>query len=179
MSRQQPGSVTNAIRALVGLVVLSGVTALLTIVFRDDLVRSWADGNDAAREILEQGGLDALNESSLHVPAFVPVAIVLFIVFAALVGVLLMFFRDGHDWARLSLGVLVVCAGLASASSLRTDPPTVFLVVSALSIVLDLVLLVLLWHPDTSAYLRGAWLVAHPGSIESTEPTDPGPSGSS
>jgi hypothetical protein len=176
MSRQQPGSVTNATRALVGLVALSGVTALLTIVFRDDLVRSWADGNDAAREILEQGGLDALDESSLHVPAFVPVAIVLFIVFAGLVGVLLMFFRDGHEWARLSLSVLVLFTALASLSSLRTDPPTVFLVVSAVSIALDLALLVLLWHRDTSAYLRGAWLAAHPVAAGAS---GPGSSGSS
>jgi hypothetical protein len=173
MSRQQPGSVTNAIRLLMGLVALSGLTVLLTILLRDDLVRSWADGNEAAREILQQGGLDALDQSSIHVPAFVPVAVVMFVVFALLVGVLVMFFRDGHDWARLSLGALVLFTAVGWLAWLRTGPPAPFVVISVLSIVLDLVLLVFLWHRDTSAFIRGAWLAAHPESAESADPADP------
>lgn len=162
MSRQQPGSVTNAIRVLVGLVALSGVTALLTAVFRDDLVRSWADGNATAREILDQGGLVALDQSQLSPPAFVPVAIVLFVVFACLAGVLVMFFRDGHNWARVSLSALVVFTAIGSLAGISSAPPILFQVLSVASILLDLVLLAFLWHRDTSTYLRGAWLAAHP-----------------
>jgi hypothetical protein len=155
MSRQQPGSVTNAIRVLVALVALSGLTALLTVVFRDELVRSWAEGNETE-----------LATSSLSPPAFVPVAIVLFVVFACLAGVLIMFFRDGHNWARISLSGLVAFTALASMASLRTGPPPLFLVLSLLTILLDLLLLVFLWHRDSSAYLRGAWLAAHPEASE-------------
>lgn len=180
MSRQQPGSVTNAIRALLGLIALSGLTAVLTFVLRDDLVRSWADGNEAAREVIEQGGLTALDESSIHVPAFVPVAVVLFVVFAMLAGVLIMFFRDGHSWARLSLSALVVFTALGSLAGLRIDPPPAFLVLSALSIVQALLVLVFLWHKDTSAFIRGAWLVSHPESAGTTGPAGPaGPAGPS
>jgi hypothetical protein len=39
MSRHQPRSLTNAILAVWGLVALSGLTALLTVVLRDELVR--------------------------------------------------------------------------------------------------------------------------------------------
>ncbi len=179
MSRQQPGSVTNAIRVLGGLVALSGLTALLTVVLRDELVRSWADGHATAREIMARGGLEALDKSSITPPAFVPVAIVLFFVFAALAGVLVMFFRDGHNWARLSLSALVVFMGMASLAALRTGPPTPFLVLSAVSIVLDLALLVCLWHKDTTAYIQGAWLASHPESSDSSGSSSSGSSGSS
>jgi hypothetical protein len=158
MSRQQPGSVTNAIRVLVGLVVLSGLTALLTVVFRDELVRTWAEGNKTE-----------IATSSLSPPAFVPVAIVLFVVFACLAGVLIMFFRDGHNWARISLSGLVLFTALASLAGLRTSPPPLFLVLSALTILLDLLLLVFLWHRDSSTYLRGAWLASHAEISEAPE----------
>ncbi|MCW2842459.1 MAG: hypothetical protein JWN22_375 [Nocardioides sp.] len=161
MSRQQPGSVTNAIRVLVGLVVLSGLTALLTVIFRAELVRSWAEGNETE-----------IATSSLSPPAFVPVAIVLFVVFACLAGVLIMFFRDGHGWARVSLSGLVVFTALASLAGLRTSPPPLFLALSVLTILMDLLLLVFLWHRDSGTYLRGAWLAAHPETSETSESSE-------
>lgn len=155
MSRQQPGSVTNAVRLLVGLVALSGLTAVLTIVFRDELIRVWANGQR------DTGSVKPLD--------FVPVVIVLFVVFAALAGVLVMFIRDGHNWARLSLSALVVFTAVGSLAGLRTSPPTLFVVLSALSIVLGLLLLVFLWHRDTNAYIRGAWLASRPDSSASPD----------
>ncbi|MBB6626362.1 hypothetical protein H5V45_03410 [Nocardioides sp. KIGAM211] len=160
MARQQPGSVTNAVRVLVALIALTVLTALLTVVLHDELVRSWAAGR-------ADGGVD------VQPPAFTPVAIVLCIVFAALAGVLIMFVRDGHGWARISLAALVVFIGIGSLAILRTDPPPVFLVISVVSVLLDLALLVLLWHRDSSAYMRGAWLSSHPdeaGLDSSTAP---------
>lgn len=147
MDRQQPRSVTNAARALVALIVLTVITALLTLFLHDELVSSWAAGR-------ADGGVD------VQAPEFTPVAIVLCIVFAALSGVLMMFVRDGHGWARLSLSALIVFVGFGSLALLRTDPPAVFLVIALASVVLDLALLVCLWHPDSRAYVRGAWLAA-------------------
>ena len=66
MSRQQPHSLTNAIRAVWGLVALSGLTALLTVVFRDELVSRWEAGRP--------------DIGTVQPPEFVPVAIVLFII---------------------------------------------------------------------------------------------------
>ena len=154
MSRRQPRSLTNAIRAVWGLVALSGLTALLTVVLRDELISRWEAGRP--------------DVGSVQPPEFVPVAIVLFIVFAALAGVLVMFVRDGHGWARLSLSVLVVFMGVATLAGLRTDPPVLFLVLALVFLVLDAVLLFFLWQRDTSTYIRGAWLASHEGSAGSS-----------
>jgi hypothetical protein len=147
MSRQLPGSVTKAIWVLLGLVVLSGLSALLTVVLRDELVSSWASGRS--------------DTSTVKPPEFVPVAIVLFVVFALLAGVLSVFLRGGHNWARLSLTGLVAFMGLATLAGLRTNPPTLFLALSVVSVLLDLALLFFLWHRDTNAFIRGVWLDSH------------------
>jgi hypothetical protein len=150
MSRQQPRSVSGATWTLGGLVALSGLTALLTVFMRDDLVRAWATGHP--------------DETGVKPPSFVPVAIVLFVVFALLAGVLLVFFRHGHNWARLSLTGLVAFMAIATLAGLRTGPPALFLVVSLVAVVLDVALLFFLWHRDTSAYIRNAWLASHSGT---------------
>jgi hypothetical protein len=154
MKRQQPRSVTNAVWFLVGLVVLSGLTALLTVLLRDELVRSWTLGHP--------------DTGTVQPPQFIPVAIVLFFVFAALAGVLLMFLLDGHSWARVALTGFALFLAVTTLAGLRADPPPLFLVVSALAVVLEVGLLACLWHRDTGAYIRGAWLASHP------ESTDPG-----
>lgn len=147
MSRQQPGSVSRATWVLLGLVALSALTAVLTVVMRDDLVRSWADGR--------------VDTGTVRPPEFVPVAIVLFFVFAALAGVLIAFLRGGHNWARLSLTGLVAFMGLATLAGLRTNPPVLFFGLSIVSVALDLALLFFLWHRDTNAFIRGVWLDTH------------------
>jgi len=154
---ERPESVTRATQVLTALVTLSGLTALLTVFLRDDLVRSWAEGHRTARAIVRDGGLDALEQSSITPPAFVPVAIVLFVVFAALAWVLVVFIRAGHEWARLTLAGAVVLMAIATGGGMRTSPPTVFLVLSWMSIVLEAVLLFFLAHRDTTAYIRGTW----------------------
>jgi hypothetical protein len=153
MSRQQPRSVSGAIWVLGGLVALSGLTALLTVLFRDDMVRAWATGHP--------------DETGVKAPSFVPVAIVLFVVFALLAGVLTMFFLSGHNWARLALTGLAAFMAIATLAGLRTGPPAVFVVVSVVAVVLDAALVFFLWHRDTSAYIRDLRLGAHsdtPGS---------------
>ena len=60
MGRRRPSAVTNAIRAQWVLVAVSGVATLTAFLMRDDLLRAWAESNSAARDILEQGGLEAL-----------------------------------------------------------------------------------------------------------------------
>lgn len=154
MKGQVPGSVTTAIWLLRAVVAWSGLTALLTYVFRDDLVLAWARGNRAAQAILDEGGLAALRESSINIPNFVPLAIVLFIVFAGLTAVLVVFFRGGHAWARLAITALVVFVAFSTAVGLGRDLPGLFVGLSAVALALNVVLLVFLWHKDTSDYLR-------------------------
>ena len=87
-------SVSNAIRVQWALVSASAVLALLTVVMREDLLRDWAES---------RGGLEFVQESQLSLPSFAPVAVVSFVVYAALAWVLVVMFRHGHGWARWSL----------------------------------------------------------------------------
>jgi hypothetical protein len=144
MGRQRPGSVTSAIRAQLALVGVAGLTTLLTIVERDELVRAWS----------------ARHPTGIDPPAYVPVAVVLFITFGLLAAVLMVFFRGGHGSARVALTVLAGFFMLAMIAVLRLDPPILFLVLAVISALLDLVLIFFLWHRDTSEFLRGASLAA-------------------
>jgi hypothetical protein len=88
------------------------------------------------------------------------VAVVLFITFALLAAVLVVFFRGGHGSARVALTVLAGLLLLAMVAVLRLDPPVLFVVLAVISALLDLVLVYFLWHKDTSEFLRGAALAA-------------------
>jgi hypothetical protein len=144
MGRQRPASVTNAIRVQGLLVLVGALTTVLTAVREDDLIASWA----------------AKQPPGAQPPAIVPVVVVLFVTFALLIGVLLVFFHEGHPSARLSLTGIALFFLFAAFVIYRLDPPTLFVLLSVVSALLDLVLLWFLWHPDTNAYVRGAELAA-------------------
>jgi hypothetical protein len=154
MSGQLPTSVTRASQVLYALLALGAVVALLTVVREDSLVRSWADDNASVKDLYRTGGLDAVRASSVHIPAFAPVAVVLYVVVAGLAWILGAFFRAGHGWARACLAVLLAFTAIGTAAALRTGPPLLFVVLAVAALLLEALLLVLLLHPDTSAYLR-------------------------
>ncbi len=162
MGRQWPASMVYAQRALGALVGLMGLGTVLTVLLEDDLIRAWAERNPGAREIIESGGIDALRASSISIPAFVPVVVVMFIVMLGLLGVLRVFFREGYEWARLSLAAVSLLIGLgAGLIAFREDPPAVFVVLCVVTILVDVAFLALLAHPDTTEFVRGAWLTHH------------------
>jgi hypothetical protein len=162
MGRQWPGSVVNAMHCLTALAVLMGVGTVLTIVLQDDLIEAWAEGNPGAREILREGGVEALKSSSISLPAFVPVVVVMFIVLLGLLAVLRVFLREGYEWARISLASVALLIGLAAGLiAFRESPPAVFVVLCVVSLAVDLAFLGLLAHPDTTEFIRGSWLVHH------------------
>src|SRR5690242_1714088 len=124
MGRQWPSSVVNAQRALGVLVALMALATVLTWLLEDELIEAWARRSAAGREILAEGGIDALRASSLSLPAFIPVVVVMFVVLVALIGVLRVFFREGYEWARLGLAGVAVVTGLAAGLiAFREDPP--------------------------------------------------------
>ena len=138
MNPQRPAVVTGATWLAVAAVAMTGLTALMTVVFKDELVRAWAaDRSDAG---------------AVEPPAFVPVAITMFVVVALLAVVLLSFFREGHNWARILLSALVVMVGIATFAILRTNPPPLFLAVAIVSLLVDLAAVVALWHKETRAF---------------------------
>lgn len=158
MMPEVPASVTRAIWLLRAVVAWAGLTALLTYVFSDQLVRAWAEGNETARVILQEGGLEAVKENSKAIPRFAPVAIVMFVVFAAMAGVLVVFFRAGHGWARMTLTLMVVFMLFSTAAGLRRDPPGFFVALSVVALLLSAALLFYLWHKDTSTYLKAPYV---------------------
>ena len=133
-----PASVRTAVRLVWTVVALAGITTLLTVVLRDQLVEDRSEGEAA----------------DLTPLAFVPVAVTLFFVVAAFAWVLVVFFRHGHGWARWVLTALVVFACFASVQGLGRGLPMALAAVTTVTMVVCLVLLVFLFHKDTGAFLR-------------------------
>lgn len=158
MDRGLPGSVELAIRAAWGLIAVIALTVGLMAVFYDDVIGSWARRHEGAREAFAQGGRQGLERAGFVPPAFLPVAAAMLVVTAMLVWVLTVFFREGHRWGQLGLSGLVAVGVFASVVlGLLLDPPPVFVVVAVISLLVEGVLLVALWHPDTLRYLAGPW----------------------
>ena len=151
--REMPRSITNAVRSVGALIVVSAAAVLVTWLQIEEVIRSWAKGNSSAQEILVSGGMVTLRDS-LIVPKFVPLALVSFVVFAVLLGVLTAFLVDGHGWSRLVLTATSLFGVLVSGLGLNHDLPTALVVVSALFLGLCLALIFFLWRKDSSVYLR-------------------------
>ena len=159
MGRQRPGSVTTAIRVQAVLVGVSAVGTGLVALLRDDLIQRWAESH---------GGLDAVEQSQIPPPAFVPVAAVSFVVYALLVWVLASLFGKGHPWARFALAATAVAFLFALLVIYRADPPALLLAVGAVAVALNALLLGLLAHRDTGEFIRGAQLAE--ARADSTSP---------
>ena len=81
------------------------------------------------------------------------------VVAAILVWVLTAFFREGHRWGQLGLTGLVLVAMFASvALGFLLRPPPVFVLLAVLSLVVEGVVVVCLWHRDTLGHLAGPWV---------------------
>lgn len=153
---ERPGSVTYAIRMHVGLIVIAAVSALLTIFLNDTLIRSWAEGRPDMRRVLETQGLEAIKDGAVRPPAFIAPSLTLFVVIALLLWMLLLFFANGNGWARLALTALLFFAAVATIAAIRTAPPAIFVVLMIASMVVEVIAVAYLWHPDTNRFLRRA-----------------------
>lgn len=137
---QHPTSVSRAVQLLLGLVAAGFVVTVLVVIFRDDLDEAWSAGHPA--------------DSAIKPLEFVPVVIVLYVTLALLTLTLIPFFRNRHNWARHSLVATVLMIALSTLAVLRTDPPTLFVVVCIAALLLEALILFYLWHRDTSRFMR-------------------------
>jgi hypothetical protein len=151
---ERPPSLILALRLLAVLVLLGAVTVVLIVLMQDSLIRAWAEGNPAAREILETRGLEAVKEGSVQPPHFIPVAITLYVVLAGLVAVLGVFLSNGFEWARLGITVLLFFSAVAGVAGLRVGQPLTFDVCTIVCLAFFAAVMVPLWHPDTTAYIH-------------------------
>lgn len=151
---ERPASLNLALRML-WLLVAAGFVAVLLIILRtDDLIRAWAMGNPAVKEVLETRGLKAVKEGSVAPPHFVPVAITLYVVVAGLVSVLGVFLRNGFEWARVGITVTLAFGIFASVGGFRVGQPVLFVVWACVCLVIVAALMVPMWHPATTAYIH-------------------------
>jgi hypothetical protein len=158
MSARHPASVTWATWLLTALVALGAVVTLLIVVLQDQLIRSWADGRKDMRRVLRTRGLDAVKNGEVHVPAFIPVALTLFVVVALLVWVLTAFLRGGFGWARIALTLTLFFLAVGTIAGLRTGAPATFMALSVASFPIEGAAVYFLWHKDTGSFLAGSWV---------------------
>lgn len=166
-----PRSVTLAVRGAWALVGVIGLTVVLMAVFYDEVVGSWANRHDGARQAFAQGGREGLARAGFVAPHFLPVAATMFVVVAMLVWVLAVFLRLGYRWGQIGLSALMICCGYVSiALGVVLEPPLVFVAVAVASLLVEGVTVVCLWHRDTLAHVAGPWLDGSadqtPGSVE-------------
>ncbi len=138
---EAPRALTWVTRSVLAMVVVGAATAVLVVVQREELLAAWTVGHPP--------------DSTIKPLAFVPVALVLFVVFVGSVLLMLAFLLGGHGWARYCLAAIVAFVALATVAALRTNPPAAFVLVSAIGLGVEVSTLALLWHPATSAFLRG------------------------
>jgi hypothetical protein len=150
----RPGSVTMAIRMHSLLIVVGAAAVALAVLLNDELIRSWAEGRADMRRVLETQGLEAVKNGNVQPPAFIAPSITLFVVVALLIWMLLLFFANGNGWARLALTALLFFAAVATVAGIRTDPPSIFVAILIGSMVVEVVAVAYLWHPDTNRFLR-------------------------
>lgn len=154
-----PRSLELAIRAAWGLVVVMAVLVVLLAVFSNDVIGAWASGHEGAREVFDQGGREGLERAGFAPPSFLPVAATMLVVGAMLVWVLAAVLRQGHRWGQLGLFALVLGSAYVSvALGFALAPPPVFVGVAVVSLLVEGVAAVCLWHPDTRCFLAGPWV---------------------
>ena len=153
-----PRSVELAIRATWALVLVMALLVVLLWVFQDEVIGAWASGHQGAREVFDQGGREGLKRAGFAPPSFVPVAATMLVVGALLVWVLAAVLRQGHRWGQLGLFALLLGSAYATvALGFVLAPPPVFVVVAVVSLLVEGVAMVCLWHPDTRGFLSGPW----------------------
>ncbi|UDY22500.1 hypothetical protein [Nocardioides sp. Kera G14] len=149
-----PRSLVIALRLVIAMVIAGGITVALVVIRHDDLIRVWAQGNPAVREVLAQRGLQAVKDGSITPPRFIPVGITEYVVLATLVCVLAVFLRNGFEWARIGITLLLFFTAVASFAGFRVGQPALFSVCTIVLMVMFVALMVPLWHPATSAYIH-------------------------
>jgi len=158
VDRRLPASVVLAIRGAWGLVGLIGLAVVLMAAFYNQVLASWAQRHAGAREAFAAGGRAGLEQASIVPPAFLPVGATMFVVAAMLVWVLAAFFRQGFRWGQVGLTAVVAgCIFSSIALGFRLEPPPEFVVVAVLSLLVEGVTLIALWHRDTREYIAGPW----------------------
>jgi hypothetical protein len=151
---ERPVELTRALQALAALVVVGGITVLFVVLFRDSLARAWAEGNPATRELLQTQGLDAVRRGTVKPPHFVAPAVTLYVTMLGLLWVLSRFLRNGFEWGRIGITVLLLASAVASVGAILTDPPALFVICTVVAMIAGVTSLVFMWLPPVTRYIH-------------------------
>jgi hypothetical protein len=154
MPSARPVSVLRVAQLVYSIIGLLAVAALLTFLLHDQLVRSWAKGNHAAQVLLREGGIPALERSTIHVPGFSALALTGCVIYAMLAWVLVSFFLGRHHWARWSLVAMMLFTTFVGGVGLSHPLPAAFVVVCVLGMLVALSAVVVLLRRDVTDFLR-------------------------
>ena len=167
---ERPVELTYALRALAALVVVGGLTVLFVVLFRDSLVEAWAEGNPATRDLLADGGIDAVLGGTVRPPHFVAPSITLYVVMLGLLWVLSAFLRNGFEWGRIGITALMLGSAVASIGAILTAPPLLFVICTVIAILVGATSLVLMWLPPVTHYIHPRAAIAPtPSPVPATE----------
>lgn len=151
---ERPVELTRALQALAALVVVGGITVLFVVLFRDSLARAWAEGNPATRHLLRTQGLAAVRAGTVKPPHFVAPAVTLYVVMLGLLWVLSQFLRNGFEWGRIGITLLLLGSAVASVGAILTDPPALFVVCTIVAMITGVTSLVFMWLPPVTRYIH-------------------------
>ncbi len=143
-----------ALRALTALVVIGGIAVVFVIVFHDSLIRAWAETNPSVRHLLHTQGLEAVKHGVVRPPHLVAPAITFFVVIAGLLWVMAMFLRNGFEWSRIGITVLLLFSCFANVGAIRTSLPALFVVCSIVAMAVGATAIVLMWLPSSTRYIH-------------------------
>lgn len=148
-----PPMVGLALRAALAQMVVMAFATVATYFLRDTLEDAWL----TSRALSTGQTIDAVRESSVEAPHFFPVALTMFVTYVLLALVLVVMVRVGARWALYSLTALVVMSGLMQIV-VGTTPgaPTLIMLLTAASVALHGLTVLLLWHPANAGFFRNA-----------------------
>ena len=154
MAQSRPASVRRVVALVYAMLGLLAVGTALTFVYHEQLILSWAEGNEAAQTIVRDGGIEALERSAIHVPGFSALAITSCVTYAMLAWVLVAFLLGRHHWARWSLVAVMGFTAFMGALGLAQSLPVPFVIVSAAGVLMALATIFFLFRRDLGDYLR-------------------------
>ncbi len=139
---EPPPSIKTAVSIVWAMVALSVLSAIVTVVFLDDIVRAAGVDLGGSQEDAARAGAIAG-------------AVIGVLIFGALWIVLAIFLRRGANWARIVLTVLAGIGLLSGIYSLSTGQHALLLILGLLQMALYVALLFFLWRRDSSDYING------------------------
>lgn len=149
-----PSTISWAVKLLYALLAAGAVTVLLIAIRQDDLITAWAKDNPATKEILETLGLQAVKDSSVAPPQFIPVAITLYVVMGGLVAIFAIFLRYGYEWARICLTLVLIISIVVGVAAFLVGQPLLFDICTVVLIGLLVVAMVPMWMRASTAFLH-------------------------